>query len=131
MKTITLLIAITALSLSANSQTSPVYKKAIAIPESGLVCVAPSSLPEDKDCFKMVNNQMHSVRGNIAFLMSGYRWLKNGTVVNQHGKITTGEGQIIYLQNEESIDGLGVITSSRCAELAGENAVFNVVGAVK
>jgi len=131
MKTITLLLAITVFSLSAVAQnnviTSPVYTKAKAMPQSGLVCVAPSVQPEDKDCFKMVDNRMRAVKDNIPFYMDGYRWLKNESVINDNGRITTREGQVVYLQNGESINGLGVITSNRCSTIAGESAVLNTI----
>lgn len=131
MKTITLLVAITALSLSANSQskviTNLVNKNAFIIPKSGLVCKAPSAQPVDKEYFVMVNNQMRAVKGDIPFLMKGYRWLKNETVINDNGRVTTNEGQVVYLQNGESINGWGVITSKRCAYIAGESAVLDDV----
>src|SRR5437867_2191997 len=116
MKTSMLITIALAFSISAMAQyTAPVikppYKKAIA------ACVAPSGEQKmPKDYFKMESNRMYLVKDGTPYYMTGYRFLKDGTVVDDGGVVLTNEGKKIYLRNGESIDGNGTLTSLRCAE---------------
>lgn len=123
MKTKLFILMGLALSISAVAQTNTTtkqYAKATALPA---ISQASSGAQNPKEFFAMTDNQVRAVKGGIPTFMASDRWLKNDAVITPEGLVLTYTGKKIYLQNGETIDGEGVITSKRCAEIAPEAAM--------
>lgn len=120
MKTKLFILMGLALSISAAAQTNTAtkqYAKATALPAT---TPAATEAQNPKEYFVMKDGQVRVVKGGIPTFMTADRWTKNDAVITPEGLVVTYTGKKIYLQNGESIDGEGIITSKRCAEIAPE-----------
>ncbi|HLP49360.1 MAG TPA: DUF6799 domain-containing protein [Chitinophagales bacterium] len=110
-----LALSVSAMAQTTKQSTHSTTKKAVALPATAQSDDAVNPV----EYFKMDGKQIKAVKGGIATAIPADRWLKNGTVVTPSGTILTHTGKRVYLQNGETIDGNGVITTGRCREFAG------------
>ncbi len=120
MKTILLATVILTMWFDVNAQTTPTNACTI-VPKATALNPLPTTAgqPATREIFLMKDNEVKAVKGGLPFAMPADRWLANGTVITPGGTVLTNSGKRVYLQNGESIDGNGVITTNRCHAFEG------------